>query len=220
MSPQPTEPWSQACLRPPCCPRFPTVADPGGGWPSPQGGLVAGLLMLACGVWGRRAQKGSVPIQASLLSFSPPSSPLSLPQFSAPCCLLRLWVCLSVPLWASNPCPLPWPLSLVPLALSFLGFSPPVFSFTTRVSCPPLPLPSCVWPPFRCPCPHFLSVSPSVRAGPAPTPTPSWLSHVAQQGTNKTVAASASALKQMAELLRGCSRVGGPGGRGGGPRGH
>ncbi|XP_047698062.1 t-SNARE domain-containing protein 1 isoform X4 [Prionailurus viverrinus] len=30
--------------------------------------------------------------------------------------------------------------------------------------------------------------------------------HAAQQGTNKTVAASASALKQMAELLRGCSR--------------
>lgn len=150
---RPTEPWSQACLRPPCSPRFPTVADPGGGWPSPQGGLVAGLLVLACGVWGRRAQRGSVPIQASLLSFSPPSSPLSLPQFSAPCCLLRLWGCLSVPLWASNPCPLPWLLSLVPLALSFLGFSPPVFSFTTRVSCPP-----------PCPCPrlsgHLSSPSP------------------------------------------------------------
>ena len=81
---------------------------------------MAGLLLLACGVWGRRAQRGSVPIQASLLSFSPPSSPLSPPQFSAPCCLLRLWVCPSVPLWASNPRPLPWPLSLVPLALSFL----------------------------------------------------------------------------------------------------
>ncbi|XP_044905918.1 t-SNARE domain-containing protein 1 isoform X9 [Felis catus] len=30
--------------------------------------------------------------------------------------------------------------------------------------------------------------------------------HAAQQGTNKTIAASAGALKQMAELLRGCSR--------------
>lgn len=74
---------------------------------------------------------------------------------------------------------------------------------------------SCLLPSRHCP----LSASPCFchfSCPPSPLPAPLLpavpLRHTAQQETNHTIAASTSAMKQMSELLRGCSRVCFPGG--------
>lgn len=87
-------------------------------------------------------------------------------------------------------CPSSCPLSFLCPAPCFLG-SP----------LPPWPCPLCC-PPFRVAPPFCIPVLPRLL----PVSVPSPPSHAAQQETNQTVVASTSALKQTAELLRGCSR--------------
>ena len=117
------------------------------------------------------------------------------------------------------PPPLPPPSRVRPsLGLSLRPSSRLLPSSSARLlpscalSCPsasPAPAvpPFCVIPPFCCPPPVFSPLHTHPR-------------HTVQQQTNHAIAASASALKQMAELLRGCPRVcslGAGGGRGPGP---
>lgn len=93
--------------------------------------------------------------------------------------------------------PLSFLLALLPL---FLHVSPPlsVLSPLSASPCLSVTLPSILGP---------CSLSSLLPPRPSSTCTLSHLRHSAQQETNSTVAASTSAVKQMTELLRGCSRV-------------
>lgn len=89
--------------------------------------------------------------------------------------------------------------------------SAPPWACPLRLLCLAFPV-LCAAPSPHEPLPTLLpAVSPPFPAAPPPSspPAPSCLPprHTVQQETNRTVAASASALKQTAELLRGCPRV-------------
>lgn len=97
----------------------------------------------------------------------------------------------------------PWACPLHLLCLASPVLTPPPMS-----PCPPCCL--LCHRPFLLPLPHPLPLHP--RASPP--------RHTVQQETNRTIAASASALKQTAELLRGCPRVRSRGREGGGGPGR
>lgn len=168
---------------------------------------------LACGVCsGHAGVMGAVgrPPQSKL-------TPVILSLLPHPCrCLLHLWVCLSVCLWASDPRPLPWLPSCVSGSVFPAGSPAPVPSSATCDPCLPAPAFVCLVTSVL-PGPSLWPSPPSVPPCPLSSlaPTLACLRHTAQQETNKTIAASTSTMRQMTELLRGCSRVCGPGGRGG-----
>lgn len=182
--------------------------------------------------WGPAATHPSQSLPAPSLSacLSAPASPTGLLLCVCPS-PLSLAGCLPVP-----PCPGSWaPSSFsvgvtaahvsVPFSLSLslclflfgtfslLLFSSLLFSLSLCVSRPslhlsvrlPLSPPLCPCIPARCallgPC-SLLPSSPAFAPGSFSAPR-----HTAQQETNKTIAASATTVKQMAELLRGSCPV-------------
>lgn len=110
----------------------------------------------------------------------------------------------------ASPCP-PLPGPVCVSSLLSVPFPLPGFSHPVRCSLPPRapahPAACCVIPLSCCPCPVFSPCTHRARLPPR---------HTVQQETNRTIAASASALKQTAELLRGCPQVRSRGPEGGG----